>query len=71
MLSATHSHGPAFNTRSRTAQQNSSNDSIPQPDAAAPVVTETENTTPKSLSGERMETLQMQKTDPFCKCSSK
>ena len=55
MLSATHSDGPAFNTRSKTAQQNSSNDSTPQPDATTPVVTETENTTPKFLSTDRLE----------------
>ena len=71
MLSATHSDGPAFNTRSRTAQQNSSN-STPQPDYVAPDVTKTENTTPKSLSADRLGTLlQIQKTDPFCKCISK
>ena len=67
MLSATHSNGPAFNTRSRTVQQHSSNDSTPQTDTAAPVITETGNTTPKSLSAGRLEApLQMQKTDPFC-----
>ena len=51
MLSATHSDGPAFNTRSRAAQHYSSNDATPQTDAAAPVITETGNTTPKSLIG--------------------
>ena len=71
MLSATHSGGPVFNTRSRTAQQNSSN-STPQTDTAAPVVTETDNTTPISLSTDRLEALlQMQRTDPFWKCISK
>ena len=71
MLSATHSYGPAFNARSRTAQQNSSN-STPQTDAIAPDATETETNTPKSLSADRLEALlQMQKTDPFCKCISK
>ena len=72
MLSATHSDGPAFNTRSRTAQQHSSCDPTSQTDAAVPVVTETGNTTPKSLSADRLEALlQMQKTNPFCKCISK
>ena len=40
--------GPAFNTRSRTAKQHSSNDPTPQTDATVPVITETGNTTPKS-----------------------
>ena len=66
ILSATHSDGPAFSTRSRTAQLHSSNDSTPQMDAAAPVVTETGNTTPKSLLADRLEALlQMQETGPF------
>ena len=72
MLSATHSDGPAFNTRSKTAQQSSSEDSTPQTDAVAPDVIDTQSTTPKSLSTDRLEALpQMQKTDPFCKCISK
>ena len=72
MLFATHSDGPAFNTRSRTAQQSSSEDSTPQTDAVAPDVTVTQSTTPKSLSADRLEALlQMQKMDPFCKCISK
>ena len=72
MLSATHSDGPAFNTRSRTAQQSSSENSTPQTDIVEPNVTDTQNITPKSLSAERLEALlQMQKTDPFCKCISK
>ena len=71
LLSATHSDAPAFNTRSRRAQQNSSN-STPQTDAVAPDVTDTEAIMPKSLSADRLETLlQMQKTDPFCKHISK
>ena len=57
MLSATHSDGPAFNTRSRTAHQHSSNGPTPQTDAAAPVITETGNTTPQSLSADRLEAL--------------
>ena len=69
MLSATHSDGPAFNTRSRTAQQSSSEGSTPQTYAVAPDVTNTQSTTPKSLSADRLEALlQMQKMDPFCKC---
>ena len=72
MLSAAHPDGPAFNTRSRTAQQHSSNDSTSHTDATAPVATEAGNTTAKSLSADRLEALlQIQKTDPFCKCISK
>ena len=67
MLSATHSDGPASNTRSKTGQQHSSNDPTPQTDATAPVITETGNTTPKSLPADRLEALlQMQKSHPFC-----
>ena len=42
LLSATHCVGPALNTRSRA-------DSTPQTDAKALIVTETGNTTQKSL----------------------
>ena len=69
MLSATHPDGPAFTTRSRTAQQHSSNDSTPHTDAPEPVVPETGHMTLKSLSAEKLDALlQMQRTDPFCKC---
>ena len=72
MLYATHSDGPAFNTRSRTAQQHSSNYPTPPTDTTGPVINETGNTTPKSLSVDRLEALlQMQKSDPFCKHISK
>ena len=68
MLSATHSYGPAFNTRSKTAQHNSPKDTTPWTYAVAPDVTDTQNTTPKSLSADKLEALlQMQKMDPFCK----
>ena len=53
MLSAVHMDAPAFNTRSRTAQQHSSNDPTSQTDATAPVIPATGNTTPKSLSADR------------------
>ena len=45
MLSATHSDGPAFNTRSRTAQYSSPEDTTPQTYAVAPDVTDTQSTT--------------------------
>ena len=72
MLSATKLDGPAFNTRSRTTQHSSSEDTIPQKDAIPPDVTATPSTTPKSLTADRLEVLlQMQKMDPFCKPISK
>ena len=72
MASATHPDGPAFNTRCRTAQQHSSNNSTPHTDATVPVVTETGTATLKFLSAEILDALlQMQKTGPFCKCISK
>ena len=68
MLSATHPDRPLFNPRSRTAQQNSSNDSTPNTNTTVLVVPETGNTTLKSLSADKLDALiQMQKTDPFCK----
>ena len=74
MLSATNPDRPAFNTRSRTAQCTSTEDttSQPQSDAVTPDVTDTTSTTPKSLTTDRLQALlQMQKTDPFCKQISK
>ena len=72
MLSATNLDGPAFNTRSRTAQHTSSEDATSQSDVVAPEVTDTPSTTPKSLTVDRLEALlHMQKTDPFCKHISK
>ena len=63
MLSATYFDGPTFNTRSRAAQQT---------DAVAPDITDTQSTTPKSLTVDILEALlQMWKTDPFCKHISK
>ena len=72
MLSATHSDGPAFNARSRVAQHSTPEDTTQQADAAAPDVTDTQSTTPKSLTADRLEALlQMQKMDPLCKHISK
>ena len=74
MLSATNLDGPAFNTRSRTAQHTSTEDPTTQPqsDAVIPDVTDTPSTTPKPLTKDRLQALlQMQRTDPFCKCISK
>ena len=72
MLSTTNLDGPAFNTRSRTAQHNLSKDTTPQTDVVAPDVSDTPSTTPKSLTADRLEALlPMQKIDPFCKHISK
>ena len=72
MLSATNLDGPAFNTRSRTAQFISSEDTTSQSDAVTPDVIDTSGTTAKSLTMDRLQALlQMQKTDLFCKQISK
>ena len=72
MLSATKLEGPAFNTRSRTAQCSSSEDTTSQSDPVEPNVTDTQSTTPKSLTVNTLwALLQMQKMDPFCKQISK
>ena len=72
MLSATHSDGPAFNTRSNMAQHSSLEDTTPLTDAVASDVTDTQGTTPKLLTADRLQALlQMLKTDSFCKCISK
>ena len=56
MLSVTNLDGPAFNTRSRTAQHNFTENptSQPQLDAVTPDVTDTTSTTPKSLIMDRL-----------------
>ena len=72
MLSATNFDGPTFNTGSRTVQHSSSEDTTSQTDAIAPDVTDTQITTSKSLTADRLGALlQMQKMDRFCKHISK
>ena len=67
MLTVTHTDGPAFNTRSQTEQDPTASNSTVPPDVS-PVTTPT----PKFLIADRLEALiQMQKTNPFCKCISK
>ena len=71
MLTATHTDGPAFNTRSHTQNTSPDTTSIPHPDVSPQVSQET-TLTPKLLMVGRLEALlQMQRTDPFCKCISK
>ena len=71
MLSATNTDGPAFNTRGQTCQHLSPDTFTSQPNVT-PEVTKTTDTTPKSLTADRLQALlQMQKTDPFSKQISK
>ena len=59
VLSTTNHEGPAFNTRSRTAQHTSTEDptSQPQSNAATPDVTDIPSTTPKSLTIDSLQAL--------------
>ena len=77
MLTATNYDGPAFNTRSRTAQHNITEDLTPQPSADSvtldiTTVKDTPDAMPKTLTEDRLHALlQMQRMDPFCKHISK
>ena len=67
MLTVSHGNGPSFNTRSCT--QNASPSNMPTPH---PNIPEESTTTPKPPTVDRLDALlQMQRTDPFCKCISK
>ena len=71
MLTASSTDGPAFHTRSCTQNSSSSSTSTPHPDTA-PQISQEPATAPKLLTTDCLEALlQMQKTDPFCKCISK
>ena len=71
MLTASSTDRPAFHTRSCTENTPSSTTSTPHPDAASQISQEP-TTAPKLLTADCLEALlQMQKTDPFCKCISK
>ena len=62
--------GPAFHTRSHT-QNSSDSTSTPHTDAA-PHISQEPTTTPKQITADRLDALlQMQRTDPFCKCISR
>ena len=70
MLTASFCDRTAFHTRSRT-QSTSDSTSAPHTDTA-PHISQDVTTTPKSLTADHLDTLlQMQRTDPFCKCISK
>ena len=71
MLTASSTDGPAFHTRSCTQNTYSNTTSIPHLNTA-PQISQEPTTAPKLLTADCLETLlQMQKTDPFCKCISK
>ena len=73
MLTTTDYDAPAFNTRSRTAQQ-TTDQSTPQQNPYSitpdiPTVVDTPNATPKPLTEDKLQALlQMQRTYSFCKC---
>ena len=66
MLTASSNDGPAFHTRRHT-QNTSSTTSTPSTD-----ISQEPPTTPKPLTADHLDTiLQIQRTDPFCKCISR
>ena len=70
LLTASKNDGPAFNTRSHT-QSTPGPASTPQV-MPKPHISQDNNPTPKSLTDDCQDALlQMQCTDPFCKCISK
>ena len=70
MLTASFIDRPAFNTRSHT--QSTSNSTSALPTDAVPHLCQDATPTPKSLTADCLDALlQMQRTDPFCKCISK
>ena len=70
MLTDSSSDGPAFHTTSCT-QSTSVSTSAPYTDAA-PHFSQDPTTTPKPITADHLDALlQMQRTDPFCKCISR
>ena len=70
MLTASLNDGPAFQTRSHT--QCTSDATSAPPTDPTPHISQDATPTPKSLTADHLVTLlQMQRTDPFCKCISK
>ena len=71
MLTASHTEGPTFNTRGHTQTTSPNITPTPHPNVS-PRISQEMNPTPKPLTADRSELfLQMQRTDPFCKCISK
>ena len=70
MLTASLNDGPAFHTRSHT--QSTSDPTSAPPAEPTPHISQDATPTPKSLTADHLDALlQMQRTDPFCKCISK
>ena len=71
MLTASSTDQTAFHTQSHTQNISLSTTSTPHPDTI-PQISEEPTTAPKLLTTDHLEALlQIQKTDPFCKCISK
>ena len=71
MLTVTQMDGPTFHTRSRTGQDSPLSNSDTQANTTPTVAPDT-TPKPKRFTMDRLDALlQMQKTDPFCKCISK
>ena len=71
MLTITHTDGPALNTRGHTKKDSPDTTSTPHPNVSPNISPDTTQT-PKPLTADRLEALlQMQRTEPFCKCTSK
>ena len=74
MLTVTHTDGPAFNTRNHTLKNSPDTASTPHPDVFTTDFSRGNftNNNQNHLQVDRLEALlQMQRTDPFCKCISK
>ena len=70
MLTASFNDGPAFNTRGCT--QSTSDCTLALPTDTSPHLSQDATPTPQSLTADHLDALlQMQRTDPFCKCISK
>ena len=70
MLTVTQEDGPAFHTRNKTKQDTTLQH--PSTSNVTPDMSKDPSPMPKSLTADRLDTLlQIQKTDPFCKCISK
>ena len=71
MPTVTQMDGATFHTRNHTRQDSPSGNSNTQTNTTPPVAPDT-TPMPTTLTADRLDTLlQMQKTDPFCKCISK
>ena len=70
MLTASSNDGPAFHTRSHS--QNTLDTTSTSYINTPPHISQEPTTTPKPITADHLDaSLQMQRTDPFCKCISK